>query len=109
MAQTDLQTVKDSLPPEAASAGWDDAKIADLLAAGVSPSRTVLGWWRQRAAQLVNMVDVSESGSSRSLSSTYKQTKEMLDYWEARVKDEETFTPDEEAPRTIAFRSARRV
>lgn len=110
MAQTDLDTVKDNLPPEAASAGWDDSKITDLLAAGLTTSRVVLSWWSQRAAQTANFVNVSESGSSRSLSDVHKQAMAMLKWWTDKVQVEENPPePEVEVHRRISFHRATRV
>lgn len=109
MAQTPLQDVKDNLPPEASAQGWDDARINTLLEADVSVSRILVTYWSQRAASTVNYVNVSESGSSRSLSDAHKNALDMLKYWTDRAKDEEVITPEEAGVRPIAFRRATRV
>lgn len=109
MAQTPLQDVKDNLPAEAVTQGWDDEKIQTLLTAQVSVSRILVTYWSQRAAATVNYVNVSESGSSRSLSDAHRNALEMLKYWTARAKDEEVITPEEEGIRPISFNRATRV
>jgi hypothetical protein len=109
MAQTPLQDVKDNLPPEASTQGWNDAKIQILLDAQVSLNRIMVTYWSSRAAATVNLVSVSESGSTRSLSDIHKQAVDMLKYWTDLLEKEETVTPEEASIRPIAFQRLRRV
>lgn len=56
--------------------------IADLLsyAEGDLDYATFEGW-KRKAAHLSRLIDISESGSDRSLSQRFKQAKAMLDHW----------------------------
>ena len=85
----DIDMVRDQLPPNALVLGWDDAKIQQVIDDAGSVSKAVLAFWRWRAGQTVNMIDVSESGSSRSLSTIHKHAMDMVKYWTDEVKREQ--------------------
>ena len=101
----DILSVKDLLPSKALEdEGWDDAKITVYLDAGKSVSGVLLQYWDARSAQLYQMIDVSESGSSRSLGKIYDNAKSMAEYWRDRVKSEKE---DEKAEETEAAQYTR--
>lgn len=105
----DIQTVKDNLPSDAASDGWDDAKIEGLLDGGLSTSRATRSYWANMAANTASFVSVSESGSSRDLASIHKHAMAMLKYWDDRIADEENAGGGGTTGRGISFNQATRV
>lgn len=78
--------VQDLLPPEAATDGWDAAKIGVYLDSGQTLYQSVALYWESKAARLYTMIDVNESGSVRSLSKVYDHAKAMAEYWRDRDK-----------------------
>lgn len=108
--QEEIRAVRENLPPEATANGWDDARISADLASGKSLAKIVQSWWRHRVANTADFVNISESGSSRSLDSVYKQAMEMLKYWDDRVaKEEEEQNNPQQGRGRIAFHQATRV
>ncbi len=105
---TSLEEVKNNLPPDAIGEGWDDDKINGLVAEGTSLERIMMTYWSGRAAATSKYVNVSESGSSRSLSDVHKQALDMLKYWTDRANRDETQAEDPKI-RPIAFRRLKRV
>lgn len=83
-----VEMVKDLLPADAETNGWNDQKITTYLDAGNSVSKTVALYWEGRASRLYQMIDISESGSSRSLSKIYDNAKSMAEYWRDRAAAE---------------------
>lgn len=106
--QLQVDEVRNNLPKEAEAEGWDDVKISAMLDGGMSVTRIVANWWRYRATQTANFVDVSESGSSRSLSTIHKNAVELRDYWDKKLADEEN-PPIVETVGRIAFHRIKRV
>ncbi len=105
---TTLEDVQNNLPPEAPTQGWTSEKVQTLVDAGTSLSRIMMTYWSFRAASLSKLVNVSESGSSRSLQDAYKNALDLLNYWTKRATDEEK-TEVDPAVRPIAFRRLKRV
>jgi hypothetical protein len=105
---TSLDEVKNNLPPDAEGEGWNDAKINGLISDGTSLARVMMTYWSGRAAAYSKFVNVSESGSSRSLSDVYKQALDMLKYWTDRATREESIEVDPKI-RPIAFGRLKRV
>lgn len=105
---TTLEDVKNNLPPEASTQGWTDEKLQAMVDAETSLNRILMTYWSSRAAATAKFVNVSESGSSRSLSDVHNNALNMLKYWTGRAETEEGVS---EAPvaRTIAFHRAIRV
>lgn len=79
-----IEMVKDLLPTEAEAEGWDSTKIGLYLDAPNTAFQTVALYWESKAAKLYQMIDVSESGSTRSLSRIYDNAKAMAEYWRGR-------------------------
>lgn len=88
--QEQIDIVKGMLPPDAATYGWDDAKIETLIDALISNNRIVLQYWELTAARMSKMVDTAESGSSRKMSDLFDNAIAMAKYWKGIVEDEET-------------------
>lgn len=106
----DILVVKDNLPETAEAEGWNDTKIGTMVDALGTPSKAIRQYWSATSARTSAFVDISESGSSRSLSDVHKQAVEMLKYWDDRIAQEER---DAEEPAQsdgrIAFHKATRV
>ena len=81
-----LEEVKEKLPSGLDE--WDDGYINRLVAEGLSSARILNRAWLAKAAATAEMVDIAESGSSRSMSTLYKNAMEMAEYW-ARIADKD--------------------
>ena len=86
---------------------WSDAAIEALLDSGLSVTKVTLQFWASRVAKYSTAIDVSENGSSRSLSTLFQQAKEAYDMWLQRSKDEEN--PEVPNRFRVAFHKAKRV
>lgn len=100
-----LEEVKESLP--AGLDEWDDAYITALINDGVSKNRILNRAWLAKAAKTSEMVDIAESGSSRSISTIYKNAKEMADYWGALADKEENTGAEGNKSRSRSHRAVR--
>jgi hypothetical protein len=105
-----IAIVKSQIPEEAAAFGFDDAAIEAMLDGGLSTSQTILGVWSGISAKSSSMVDVQESGSSRSLSQVHSNAQALADWWKNKV-DAEGVAAEPIKPKTgrIAFHTATRV
>lgn len=75
----DIAQVRDFVAEPDDVNGWTDVRIA-LYIDGSSNSRLAASdIWMVKAAASATLVNVSESGSSRSLSDIYKNAREMAD------------------------------
>lgn len=106
--QADIENVKDLLPAEAETEGWDDAKIAVYLDGDRTVFQVVQTYWESKSSKLYAMIDVSESGSSRSLSKIYENAKGQAEYWRDRAQTEKDEI-EKEAGGRIAFHRITRV
>jgi hypothetical protein len=106
----EIAVVKSQIPEESAMYGFDDAAIEAMLDGGLSPTQTILGVWSGISAKSSSMVDVQESGSSRSLSQIHTNAQAMADWWKQK-SDLEAKTADPIVPKSgrIAFHTATRV
>lgn len=80
----DVAVVLDLLPAESGDEGWNEEKVAIYLDGGYSKYQAVALYWESKAAKLYTMIDISESGSSRSLSKVYDNAKGQAEYWRGR-------------------------
>lgn len=107
-----VEQVLDLLPTEAkiGEALWDQERVAILLDQGNSVNQLMSRFWNAKAAESATMIDVSESGSSRSLSTIHENAVRMARYWDDRVKaDLDAITPPTPAKAPAASHRARRV
>ena len=81
-----LDDVKENLP--AGLDDWTDEYISGLIASGITKNRILNRAWLAKASSASEMVDISESGSSRNISSIYKNAMDMAEYW-GRLADKE--------------------
>jgi len=106
----DIALVKTQIPEEAESYGFDDATIGAMLDSGLSVTQTIQGVWSGISGKSSSMIDVQESGSSRSLSQIHTNAQAMADWWKQKA-DLEAKAADPIVPKTgrIAFHTATRV
>lgn len=86
-----VSQVLDLLPVNAkvGETPWDQDRVIILLDQGNSVNKLMSRFWNAKAAESATMIDVSESGSSRSLSTIHENAVRMARYWDDRVKIEE--------------------
>lgn len=89
--QQEIAEVKLHLPTDAESEyGWDDQKISDAFDASGSLNRTLRAFWNDVANKYLLHVDISESGSSRSMGVYYDRAMERVKYYDDLIaKDEQ--------------------
>lgn len=107
--QADIEAVKDLMPGE--EDDWDDVKIETYLDGGKSVPETMLLFWEGKASKLYTMIDISESGSSRSLSRLYDNALKLQEYWAAKIakEKEEADKQEEKEDRRLRFNRITRV
>jgi len=103
--QDEIKEVKDMLGSSAASNGWDDEKIAELLDAGDSPVSIARRYWESQMSESTDMADIDESGSSRKLSQIFKNRAAMAAYFRGA---EEAEDPDNQ-PETPIYSTSREI
>lgn len=87
----DVAFVIDNIEPNYAElSGWTSSDISTRLEGGAVPARVISAYWRRRAAQVIQLVNTSEAGSSRGMDSVYPRFKALGDEWDARATAEET-------------------
>lgn len=107
---TAIRGVREMLGPDAAEAGWTDARISSDLDAKLSPNTIAYQWWRHRSATTYKLTQVSESGSSRTLAQIHDHAVAMRNYYQGLVDKENDPTPPDDNPkrgpgiRTFAIR-----
>lgn len=104
----DIQAVKLNLPPGYDVNLWSDDAIGALLDGGTSITKVVLSFWAGQVAKYSAVVDVSENGSSRSMSNLFSQAKDMYEIWLNKSKAEDDAT-NEVGRQRIRFHKAKRV
>ncbi len=77
-----LGETKEPEDEDGANTLFRDMEIEEILSVSDDMDAATLEGWRRKAARLAYLVDVSESGASRSLSQRYRGAKSMLDHWE---------------------------
>lgn len=108
-SSADIQAVKDNLPPDAEALGWNDVKITASLDATSSVPRSTRDFWQWRAAATQELVNINESGSSRSMEAIWDHAMKMLAYWDGRVSQEDSEAGVTNPKQSIAFHAATRV
>ena len=106
----DIALVKTQIPEESDAYGFDDATIGAMLDGGLTTTQTIQGVWSGISGKSSGMIDVQESGSSRSLSQIHTNAQAMADWWKQKA-DLEAKAADPIVPKTgrIAFHTATRV
>jgi len=106
--QEDIDAFKLLLPSNFEQYGWTDEVIGALLDQGKTQNYMLMQYWDKVSAETAEFADMSESGSSRSLSTIHKNAVAMARIYRDLVDKEET---EEEAPtaRGIRARAITRV
>lgn len=86
--EADVKAVMELLGNAAGAGGWTEERVGEDLDNGMTPNQIALAWWSYRAANTVNLVSVSESGSSRSLQDIWNHAIAMRDYFRKLVDGE---------------------
>ncbi len=103
-----IRAVQALLGSDAEAGGWTEVEINAALDAGRTANYIAARWWAQRAADTANLIDISESGTSRQLSVIHRNAKEMATVYRALAAEEEV-TPDPEVPALTVRRGRRSV
>lgn len=69
---------------------WDDATVGTVYDLEQTVTKTVRAYWNSVLANTAMYMDVSESGSSRTLSQPWRNAWEMVQRWDRLVTEEET-------------------
>lgn len=87
MAQAaDIQFVRDNLPTSTTvQAIWTDAKIGGMIDGGLLRERVLMSYWSQKAADTAELITISESGSTRELSTIHNNAVTQTQMWENRA------------------------
>lgn len=83
-----LDDVKELMPGDMPT--WTDERINQLITEGLSKAKILAQAWNAKAALTAELVDISESGSTRAMSTIYKNAMEMAKYWsDLAVKEDD--------------------
>lgn len=72
---------------------FTDQELSDILDAAGSQNKAALIVWENKAASASEIVNVSESGSTRSMGDIFKNAQAMIAYFKGRVKDDDPTEP----------------
>lgn len=84
----EIEAVKDQLPEDAGEYGWDDDRIGEALDSGLTGNSLLLAFWDKVSVSTADLTDMSESGSSRSLSQIHKNALGMAKLYRDLVDKE---------------------
>lgn len=101
----EIDEVQELLGPTASDDGWTEARIGDDLDSGLTAQQIALAYWEARMAKTSAVVNVTESGSSRSLSDIHKHATEMAKYYKGKTEAAEETAP-RRGLRSITLRRA---
>lgn len=90
--EAEIRVVREKLGPDAAQGGWTDTRIDEDLTLGKTPNEIALAWWEYRASNTAHLVDVNESGSSRTLSRIHSNAVAMAERYKSLVDAENEIT-----------------
>ena len=105
----DIALVKTQIPEESNAYGFDDDTIGAMLDSGLSVTQTIQGVWSGISGKSSSMIDVQESGSSRSLSQIHTNAQAMADWWKQKADLEAAQANPIKPKAKIAFHTATRV
>lgn len=104
--ESEIREVQFMLDGAAASHGWDETYIGEKLDEGMPDNEIAARYWEYRLNNATSLANVSESGSSRSLSQVFEHIKDRAAYYRKRADDE---LEEEETPNNAVSREMRRV
>lgn len=102
----DVAQVMELLP---ADSGWDEAKVTTMLDAGNTVNKVLRRYWNKASSDSAKLVSISESGSSRDLSTIHRNAVAMAAYWDEKVKAEEAVATEAAKRGRARSHIARRV
>ena len=73
--------------------GWDANKIDAALSGGATPNSIAAGYWEERYAATSELIDISESGSSRGLSAVTRNARDLASLYRGRADAEVVVPP----------------
>lgn len=94
----DIALVREYVAEPDTNGAWTDARIEGFVDREVNLYYAAAEIWGVKAGQSVGLVNVAESGSSRSLSDLLKQAKEMEAYYRRRGDELESPVPADAGP-----------
>lgn len=80
--------LRDAIGEPDDSNGWTDERLGDILDTLTTVDASAISVWTTKAAQFSQLVDVSESGSSRKLSDLYKNALAMAKFWQDKQDED---------------------
>lgn len=83
-----------------------DEELGEMIDAEGTIEGAAAAVWESKAASSAQLVNVSESGSSRSLSDVHKNALTMAKYWRDQASDESPENPETRPTRTRAIERA---
>lgn len=113
MATTaEVDAVKRLLPSDdnqvTLGVSWDDDVVSAVFDLETTTSKTVRAYWNAVLANTAMYMDVSESGSSRTLSQPWRNAWEMVQRWD-RIVTEEEDKKTREVTGSVTFGRIKRV
>ena len=104
----DVVYVRELIDEMADENGWTDPRIGAYLDREGSPYRSAQAIWTTKASTYASLVNVAESGSSRSLGSLQANALRMAEYFKGLAKDDEDVeSPTLTAPFSMPIRRPR--
>lgn len=88
--EADIARVLELLPDDSAEHGWSATRVGTDLDNDLTANQIALAYYLKRSADTATYVDISESGSSRSLSTVHKQMVAMAELYQRLVNLEDT-------------------
>lgn len=88
-SEEEITAVVAELPEDAADYGWTRDYIGGLLDDGISGNPLLVKFWKKVSTDTSSLVDMSESGSSRSLSQIHKNAMDQVKFYQGII-DKET-------------------
>lgn len=85
----ELLTLRDYLSEPDDTNGWNEEKLAAYLTQYGSLYRAASAAWGVKASKFAELVNVSESGSSRSLGDLFARAQQMSAYYRGLAEKEE--------------------
>lgn len=103
--QAEIAELRDLIAEPDDSNGWTDERLGAYIDRAQTLNGAASAVWGSKAASLSTMVNVSESGSSRSLGDLFKNASAMRDYYKGL--EDATLLPEVDYPVIARIRRAR--
>jgi hypothetical protein len=82
---------------------WSGNDIEVRLDAGAIKERVIATFWRKRASEVIELVNTSESGSTRGMDSVYPRMNALAQSWEDKAGLLENPPQESSATRISSF------